>query len=192
MPAGSPAWPMAHPDRRRSPGFSPGRDRRPRSHGASASGSRRRAAARGVHGLPTAPERSARRVAAMNLPDLLVPHELSDEAAAHVSELLNDLAPSPSTASTSRRSGATTPNSANVATSNARATTGNSTSSKATTCRSESPAAPTSAEHPCARSPTTGALANSSSPRPPRRRGARALNPCCGSNVKNRAPVDQE
>ena len=28
----------------------------------------------------------------MNLPYLLVPHELSDEAAAHVSELLNDLA----------------------------------------------------------------------------------------------------
>ena len=26
-----------------------------------------------------------------NLPGLLVPHELSDEAAAHVSELLNDL-----------------------------------------------------------------------------------------------------
>ena len=28
----------------------------------------------------------------MNLPYLLVPHELSDEAAAHVAELLNDLA----------------------------------------------------------------------------------------------------
>ena len=28
----------------------------------------------------------------MNLPDLVVPHELSDEAAAHAFELLNDLA----------------------------------------------------------------------------------------------------
>ena len=42
-----------------------------------------------------APRTRRRRATAMNLPNLpylLVPHELSDEAAAHVSELLNDLA----------------------------------------------------------------------------------------------------
>ena len=39
-----------------------------------------------------APRTRRRGATAMNLPYLLVPYELSDEAAAHVSELLNDLA----------------------------------------------------------------------------------------------------
>ena len=39
-----------------------------------------------------APRARRRGAAAMNLPYLLVPYELSDEAAAYVSELLNDLA----------------------------------------------------------------------------------------------------
>ena len=77
------------------------------------------------------------------------------------------------------------PGPANVAISSARARTGSSTSSKTTTRRSESPAEPTSADHHRARSPTTGAVPNPSSPRPPRssrtprRRWPRPLPPRC-------------
>ena len=76
-----------------------------------------------------------------NLPYLLVPHELSDEAAAQLSELLNDLA----VAFDGQYFAQITRYYVERRQSERPAITGNSSSSSTTTWRSESPAAPASA-----------------------------------------------
>ena len=100
----------------------------------------------------------------MNLTYLLVPHALSDEAAAQLSELFNDLALSfdghyfaqINRYYDERRE------------SERRAITGSSNSSSMTTRRSERPPAPASTHTLRARPSPTGAVANPSSPQPPR------------------------
>ena len=112
--------------------------------------------------------------------------------------------PSSSTHNTSLTSDATTTNSAIAPTSSTRAMTGSSTSSTATTWRSESPAAPASADHSRPRSPRRARCRTL--PHHDRRdhrdhRGAgarvRSLRAVSalrqwGDSVRNRAPLDQK